>query len=113
MRRTEKIVKIIQKIMMATLITSALAGSVYAVYDPDRQDETRVGDLPDIGLVRHKLSITRSGIDAVLDDRFDPARGYNEAAKNAKAFLHGIVHGTIDRFDGPDVATKKDAFLAA
>jgi hypothetical protein len=80
---------------------------------PDRQDETRVGDLQDIGLARCKLSIIRAGTDAVLDDRFDPAQGFNNSAKNAKAFLHGVVHGTMNRFAGVDELSKKTAFLAA
>ena len=106
--------KITQKIMMAALITSFLSGSVYAAYDPHNQEGTAVADLNDIGLERpSKLSITRAGIDAILDPRFDPTKGRNEYAQNAKAFLSGVVHGIIDKFDGADEPSKRAAFFAA
>lgn len=57
--------------------------------------------------------ITRPGIDAILDPRFDPDQGCNENAKNTKAFLSGVVHGTIDRFAGADEPSKRAAFLTA
>ena len=106
--------KITKKIMMAALITSFLSGSVYAAYDPNDQSATTFVDLRDIGLVsRNKLSITRPGIDAILDPSFDPHQGCNENAKNTKAFLSGVVHGTIDRFAGADEPSKRAAFLTA
>ncbi|NBT85376.1 MAG: hypothetical protein EBT45_02585, partial [Alphaproteobacteria bacterium] len=106
--------KITKKIMMAALITSFLSGSVYAAYDPNDQSATTFVDLRDIGLVsRNKLSIIRPGIDAILDPRFDPDQGCNENAKNTKAFLSGVVHGTIDRFAGADEPSKRAAFLTA
>ena len=99
---------------MAALITSFLSGSVYAAYDPHNQEGTAVADLNDIGLESpRKLSITRAGIDAILDPRFDPTKGRNEYAQNAKAFLSGVVHGIIDRFDGADEPSKREAFLYA
>ena len=106
--------KITKKIMMAALITSFLSGSVYAAYDPNDQSATKVMDLKDIGFASaRKLSITRPGIDAILDPRFDPDQGCNENAKNTKAFLSGVVHGTIDRFAGADEPSKRAAFLTA
>jgi len=106
--------KITKKIMMAALITSFLSGSVYAAYDPHNQSATKVMDLKDIGFASTtKLLITRPGIDAILDPRFDPDQGCNENAKNTKAFLSGVVHGTIDRFAGADEPSKRAAFLTA
>jgi len=106
--------KITKKIMMAALITSFLSGSVYAAYDPHNQSATKVMNLKDIGFASTtKLLITRPGIDAILDPRFDPDQGCNENAKNTKAFLSGVVHGTIDRFAGADEPSKRAAFLTA
>ena len=71
-------------------------------------------DLKDIGFASTtKLLITRPGIDAILDPSFDPDQGCNENAKNTKAFLSGVVHGTIDRFAGADEPSKRAAFLTA
>ena len=99
---------------MAALITSFLSGSVYAAYDPHNQSATKVMNLKDIGFASTtKLLITRPGIDAILDPRFDPDQGCNENAKNTKAFLSGVVHGTIDRFAGADEPSKRAAFLTA
>lgn len=106
--------KLLKSFMAVALITTALTGSTYAVYDPANQATTSVADLKDIGLASaKKLSITRAGIDAILDARFDPAQGANNPAKNAKALLSGVVHGTIDEFVGGDEPTKRAAFLAA
>jgi len=106
--------KLLKSFMAVALITTALTGSTYAVYDPANQATTSVADLKDIGLVNaKKLSITRAGVDAILDARFDATQGANDPAKNAKALLSGVVHGTIDEFAGADEPTKRAAFLAA
>ncbi len=106
--------KLLKSFMAVALITTALTGSTYAVYDPANQATTSVADLKDIGLASaKKLSITRAGIDAILDVRFDATHGANANAINAKAFLSGVVHGSIDEFAGGDEPTKRAAFLAA
>jgi len=110
----EEIMKLLKSFMAVALITTALTGSTYAVYDPANQATTSVADLKDIGLASaKKLSITRAGVDAILDARFDATQGANDPAKNAKALLSGVVHGTIDEFAGADEPTKRAAFLAA
>jgi len=106
--------KLLKGFMAVAMITTALTGATYAAYDAGNQAGTTVGDLKDVGLATpKKLSITRVGIDAVLDARFNATEGHNENAKNAKAFLHGVVVGTVDRFAGGDEPTKRAAFLAA
>jgi hypothetical protein len=110
----EEIMKLLKSFMAAALITTALTGATYAAYDPANQAATAVGDLKDIGLAGpKKLLVTRAGIDAILDARFDDTQGANANAINAKAFLSGVVHGTINEFAGGDEPTKRVAFLAA
>jgi len=108
--------KLLKGFMAVALITTALTGSTYAAYVAANQAANTVKDLADVGYTSNKkLTITRAAIDLIFDagNRLDAGVGSSDAAKNAKAFLKGIVDGTVDKFAGASEADKHAAFLVA
>jgi len=108
--------KLLKSFAAVAMITTALTGTSYAVYNAADQANNQMADLKDVGYAGpKKLSLTRAGVEAVYADvnPLDPTLGAADPVKNAKAFLKGILDGTIAKFDGADAPTKKGAFLTA
>jgi len=108
--------KLLKGFMAVALIATALTGSSFAAYDPANQAASTVADLADIGYAsKERLSLTRAAVNHIFDatNPFNPAEGSTNGVKNAKAFMLGVIQGTVDRFAGADEPTKRLAFLAA